>query len=95
MPEIFVSYKQLGSRKMVVTSHFRPEMVILHMGSENAQYNPYFLICGRIAEISTCCKKLGSINTILASDFYRNSSVIVELDMGRYHIPQNIFLVFF
>jgi len=24
---------------------------------------------------------------------YRNSSVIVDLAMGRYHVPQNVFLV--
>jgi len=39
-------------------------------------------------------RQITYVVTLISSDHYKNSSVIVDLAMGRYHVPQNVFLVY-
>jgi len=76
-----MSHRKLGARNMIVMSNFRPEVEMSQVCAcalKNVQYN---LIYGRIAKIPASYRKSGSRNTMVTQLW------------GRYHVPQNIFLV--
>jgi len=63
--EIFASQRKSGLRNTMVTSYFRPEVVVWPFHACAMKTMQYNLIYGRIAEIFASCKKSGPRNTIL------------------------------
>ena len=51
------------------------------------------LKCSRITEITASYRKSGSGNTIVTSDFWPEVMDLWTRLWGRYHVPQNVFLV--
>ena len=73
---------------MMVTSDFRPEVELWPFRAcavKNMQYNPYLW---KNCQKFYILQEIGSRNAILTSDFIETVQ-----SLGRYHVPQNVFLV--
>jgi len=69
MSEILTSHRKSGSRNMMVTSNFRPEVEIWPFRACAVKNSYKTLIYGGIAEIPPSYRKSGSRNTMVTSDF--------------------------
>ena len=79
--EVLASYRKLGSRKLIATSDFRPEVEIWLFCACATKMCTITLIYGRIADV------------LLEMYDYVNSAVIVDLTMGQIPFLQNVSLV--